>query len=64
MDNNLDAIQHLESDTRIIQEEQGSIQVVGRPLTEEEKQRITDLTKKIADISEVRSEVAVVPVSY
>ena len=44
--------------------EKGVIQITGTVYTEEEKKRITDLTKEIAEISEVRSEVAVVPVSY
>jgi cytidylate kinase len=44
--------------------EKGVAQVTGTVYTDEEKQRITELTKEIADISEVRSEVAVVPVSY
>ena len=50
MDNRLDAIQHLESAIRMIRDEQGSIQVVGRPLTPEEELRLKALEAAGEDI--------------
>lgn len=44
MPTNLTAVEHLEAARRQILEEQGSIQIVGRPLTPMEEQRLQDLT--------------------
>jgi hypothetical protein len=51
MSGNLDAVQHLESAARMVMEEQGSIQVVGRPLTPEEERRLQNLEGAEEDIT-------------
>ncbi|MBW1695648.1 MAG: cytidylate kinase-like family protein [Deltaproteobacteria bacterium] len=44
--------------------EKGVAEITGAVYSEEEKQRIAEIVKKAANVSEVRSEVVVSPVSY
>ena len=50
MDTDLTAVEHLESAKRRIHEEQGSIQIVGRPLTPQEEERLESLEAASEDI--------------
>ena len=50
MNDEMNAVQHLESAARRVRQEQGSISVVGRPLTQEEERRLRALEAAAVDI--------------